>query len=529
MVRTRGQEMRRLQRKLIPVNLLVCILCIVAAVSLFFTPLLKIDLGKILKNEQMQQTILDGLGGSLGGDGGSSASALSDEEGSGEESKGNANMDIDMGAIVKAVLLPILNGVDAQIVISPMAVTKLAFSDNPGDVLMKTYLTGEGGLVEQLVNSLTETISKLGENKEVTDEIEKMVVGAVASGLKESLPEGFKEAVNVEDLQETITKLGEAKTEDAAVKTIMNYMDDLAEKNEGVSALSAEEKESLEKSVRKMYSEVVKETKNEETGEDNFSIEALICVMASKGLNESLGEGGIGSLFDGLLGNNGDNGNNGESSVKAVKYVLTEGEEGESGSTESGSTEGGSTESGSTEGGSTETEKPKGEIYTSYKDLFGSLISEEDTAKMVDQIKTSINGQVGGLTDSINQQKAALMGAWGGLMFFIALWVILFLFAFFHMFARNKRFTMWYVKLFAPYPCIIFWLAPTVAKILLAKGVIKGIDAATASIASAVLGGISSMAWIMGLCYLLLWFISIFWAFPIKRKIRRLKKQARDD
>ena len=36
MRRTRGQEIKRLQKKLIPVNLIVCILCIVAVLSLVF-------------------------------------------------------------------------------------------------------------------------------------------------------------------------------------------------------------------------------------------------------------------------------------------------------------------------------------------------------------------------------------------------------------------------------------------------------------------------------------------------------------
>ena len=39
------------------------------------------------------------------------------------------------------------------------------------------------------------------------------------------------------------------------------------------------------------------------------------------------------------------------------------------------------------------------------------------------------------------------------------------------------------------------------------------------------MGMISSLSWISGACYVVLWLISICWAFPIKRKIRRLKKE----
>ena len=36
-------------------------------------------------------------------------------------------------------------------------------------------------------------------------------------------------------------------------------------------------------------------------------------------------------------------------------------------------------------------------------------------------------------------------------------------------------------------------------------------------------GAFASFAWISLLCYGLLWLVSVFWAFPIKRKIRMLK------
>lgn len=104
------------------------------------------------------------------------------------------------------------------------------------------------------------------------------------------------------------------------------------------------------------------------------------------------------------------------------------------------------------------------------------------------------------------------------MLFFAAMWVILFLFAFFHMFAKNKRFTMWYVKLFGGTPCFLFWVLPAIGKLL-----VGNLMGETGKVAAAVFGCVSSMTWISGICYLLLWLVSIFWAFPIKRKIRKLR------
>lgn len=42
-----SDEEKRLQRKLIPLNLIVALLALVAAISLIITPLLKIDIGKL--------------------------------------------------------------------------------------------------------------------------------------------------------------------------------------------------------------------------------------------------------------------------------------------------------------------------------------------------------------------------------------------------------------------------------------------------------------------------------------------------
>lgn len=122
------------------------------------------------------------------------------------------------------------------------------------------------------------------------------------------------------------------------------------------------------------------------------------------------------------------------------------------------------------------------------------------------------------LDDTIAQVEPILKIVAIAILFFTAVWLILFLFAFLHLFAKNKRFTMWYVKLFGFLPCLIFGVAP-----LVAGAIVPGMEGG-AEIAG-ILGMISTMTWISGACYILLWIISIFWAFPIKRKIRAYNKQ----
>lgn len=96
------------------------------------------------------------------------------------------------------------------------------------------------------------------------------------------------------------------------------------------------------------------------------------------------------------------------------------------------------------------------------------------------------------------------------------MWLILFLFALFHLFAKNKRFMMWYVKLWGFSPCMVYFVVP-----LVAKGIIAAI---AGEVYASILAMLSSLTWICGVCYLLLWCVSIFWAFPIKKKIRAMKK-----
>ncbi len=154
---------------------------------------------------------------------------------------------------------------------------------------------------------------------------------------------------------------------------------------------------------------------------------------------------------------------------------------------------------------------PEGVVYTSYSDLAIAMFNGEFSTG---------EGEADGLT-SITDMMNAISEPYGYLFIFVAfhalMWVILFLFAFFRIFAKNKRFTMWYVKLVSCWPCIIFFLLPfAVSKVAASAGLPVQI--------AGIIGAITSMTWISGICYLVLWALSICWAFPIKHKIRKLRK-----
>lgn len=538
----RSKEMRRLQKKLIPVNFIVCVLCIVAAVSLFFTPLLKIDFGKILNDETIIDYAvsmfdkkdgetsgggikpMDGLieSGDVEGEEDESGEGEENESGEGEEggtSGGNSDSimeGVDASKILKPVLKEVCSSIKGDLSVSVFNITKITFSKNPGEALVD-MLADKDGLIDKVVVSLVGTMKNIGSNQEVTSAINDIVIDMVATQLANNLPESFGD-VDKEELTTTIKKLDEAKTETEAVSTIMEFIDSVQEEK-----LEGEDRENFEKQISDLYKETVKHTNPENIeGQDNFSVEAMICVMASGMVGEV---GDLNGLLDKLLGgaNEQEKEDGGEAYAK-MRAELTEDPE-ESAPGESAPE------------GSGEESKEEKEVtyYTTYEGLFGSLTGDLNEEELSTKVRETLKTQMGGFIEKINETNDSIhlfMIIFGVLAFFIGLWVILFLFAFFHMLAKNKRFTMWYVKLFAPYPAIIFWFVPTVIKLAIKSGnvTINGV-AATAeqlNLLSAILGGVSSMAWISGLCYLLLWAISILWAFPIKHKIRRLKREMRD-
>ncbi len=104
------------------------------------------------------------------------------------------------------------------------------------------------------------------------------------------------------------------------------------------------------------------------------------------------------------------------------------------------------------------------------------------------------------------------------------LWLILALFAFGHIFAKNKKVAMWYVKLVNVWPFLLFVLLPTLTMAFMPQlfslvgitGMESYLSMVTAMHPTFLGSGIYTM-----ICYLALWCVSIFWCHPIKKQIKR--------
>lgn len=386
-------EIARRQRKLIPLNIVVAIIALVAAVSLLFAPIVSVDavgLGDYITEIMNEQ--------SSGGD--------SSEEGP----------TIDTAKIVSTVTSNMGN-----VSLTTMSLATLAFSDDLTETL-KDYVSEIG----------SETLKK-SEKELITDVAVPMMVEMMEEESGEEAPDNIKnmDADAIYDKAKALetASAGEAdETISALAEELQNQL--------GEDYISDENLADLESSIRTVYDDTVAAT------DGTFTIESCICVFASKSLQES-GE-------------------------------ITQ-------------------------------------TFTSYADLIDYFM---------DSALSSGSGSDSSseLDDTIAQVEPILKIVAIALLFFTAVWLILFLFAFLHLFAKNKRFTMWYVKLFGFLPCLIFGVAP-----LVAGAIVPGMEGG-AEIAG-ILGMISTMTWISGACYILLWIISIFWAFPIKRKIRAYNKQ----
>ncbi len=108
----------------------------------------------------------------------------------------------------------------------------------------------------------------------------------------------------------------------------------------------------------------------------------------------------------------------------------------------------------------------------------------------------------------------------------MALWAILAILAFSHIFRKNRAVGMWYVKLICPWTCIIFFLLPTLAVAFLPQILsFMAIEEEMASLVTNILGlSFGGAGFYAGICYILTWLVSIFGFYPHKRKIRKMYK-----
>ena len=547
-------QMKRLQRKLVPLNIIVSIMAVVAAVTLFFSPLLEIKLGNITGNPEVIKFVDDKI-----------SEALDNGTDSVEGQTGDLLAGIDVPKIIVPVVESVVTKVNGNVSVSTYSLLGLATSKDPGEAVADMFLSEKDGLLTQLTESLVRAVMDLPQNKEVQDAIEEVILVSMSTQVKASVPEEYKDLVEPDALAQTLKSMDDAKSEEEVLVIIDDYLAEVEAKNSDGGVMDPEKKQEIKDMMSKVYQDTVEHTKDENG--DNFSVEALVCVAASGVLNseemdEVRNEDGsvdLMALIDKMMGSIGGGSEGGspeeggEPSASAFSAVASEGEvtgpdaseeggEGESGSvggnegTESGgTTEGGSEsggeegtpeEGGSTEGGATVEVK----VYTTYEDLFGKAVKlDEDEVrtqvrKLVDEYVGVYIEQAVDMINDMNGQFPVFWIAFGAFALFAGVWAIMFLFAFLRLFSKNKRFTMWYVKLLGAIPVIIFWLAPIVAGWVIPQ-YFPTLLGEFAWALPVLLGALGTMTWVSGICYVVLWLLSIFWAFPVKRKIRKMIKQ----
>lgn len=547
-------QMKRLQRKLVPLNIIVSIMAVVAAVTLFFSPLLEIKLGNITGNPEVIKFVDDKI-----------SEALDNGTDSVEGQTGDLLAGIDVPKIIVPVVESVVTKVNGNVSVSTYSLLGLATSKDPGEAVADMFLSEKDGLLTQLTESLVRAVMDLPQNKEVQDAIEEVILVSMSTQVKASVPEEYKDLVEPDALAQTLKSMDDAKSEEEVLVIIDDYLAEVEAKNSDGGVMDPEKKQEIKDMMSKVYQDTVEHTKDENG--DNFSVEALVCVAASGVLNseemdEVRNEDGsvdLMALIDKMMGSIGGGSEGGSpeegggSSASALKSAVVlegevigpdasgEGGEGDGGSVggnegaESGGTTEGGSESGGTgtpeEGGSTEggaTVEVK--VYTTYEDLFGKAVKlDEDEVrtqvrKLVDEYVGVYIEQAVDMINDMNGQFPVFWIAFGAFALFAGVWAIMFLFAFLRLFSKNKRFTMWYVKLLGAIPVIIFWLAPIVAGWVIPQ-YFPTLLGEFAWALPVLLGALGTMTWVSGICYVVLWLLSIFWAFPVKRKIRKMIKQ----
>lgn len=410
-------QLKRLQRKLIPVNIVVAIISLVAAISIMFAPLLTIDVGTVVEK----------------------VVAMTEEDGGEENSDTSAIMSV-VGSLG-----------DMKLTFTTFSILTFAFSDDPVDHVA-------GVAAEKM--------------KEAEDDI-------IASVAVEMIPQLIKsgstdvdidtENIDVPTILEKFDEVFNANSEEQTQEAINNLVDELqsqAVSSEGEQLITDEMKEDVKNVIQELLDQVIAEL-----GDEDLTLESFICVTISKFLNDS---GADWLPSDGARKAN-------AVSIKPVDEELPE--------------------------------NSSGEIYTNYHDLINGLFGAATSGENGDGETENILGDVLEIAIPALQIFSLTM------VVFALVWIIQFLFAFLHIFSKNKRFMTWYTKLWGFVPCFIFWALPLLASLILP--LIFPEMAAYLSILTAI----SSLTWISGICYLLLWLVSIFWAFPIKHKIRKLLSQ----
>lgn len=476
-----SERERKLQKKLIPLNIVVCIISLVAAITMFLTPIIKVDVGKILRDEGMIEFVEEKIDGALDKD-------LSNNE----------HDEVNYKPVLTKLVTNILSKGKGEISISAISAFRvLTASDNDKAAkVLDELLFGKNALATNLINSVVDGIANLFSTDKGREVLEEAILSTLTNQMIGSVEnQEIIDAFNKhsKELIEIFKEIDNADDNGAAVAG--KFIDKLDEYLGEDSQISPEDKQAFIDRVTEMYSN----TQDNLGDGERVTFENIICVTVSDNLD--LSKANLGNLFDGLFSKGEEESEDEESglNIKTVDEEL-DGSESENGNT----------------------------VVTNYDDLLAEMGYDKDAKdNLKEKMRTTLDNELSKLVEEkgIDNYLKYYQYVFFGILPFMVLWLILFLFSLFHMVAQNKRFTMWYVKLFCWIPAIIWLVLVLIPRLATKISFVNDFwNGDNGNVVRAVFGGISSLTWISGLCYVLLWLVSIFWAFPIKHKIRKERK-----
>lgn len=483
---------KNLQKKLIPLNIFVCILSLIAIISLYFAPIIKLDVGKALRNEEAI-VMVDGY-------------IEKSVSGTGEEKSG-----FDVVPVVSSVVRQVVTRVQGSVSLSAFKITQLALVQTEDKLgLIVDDLTGENGVVQKLIDSVAKGVTDMFVKNDdghavINGVIEDAVVNSLVSSLGSVLPEEEAELVKerltdakLAELKTTFVKINDVKSEEEVIAVVDEFVGQVSEVI-GEDNISPEDEQAVRDFMVDLYNDTMAEVEATEGAE--FNMEAMICVAVSQ--NVSLEDINLSKMLEELLNKNGEG-------KAPSRKALAE-----------------------------EEPAPPAEksVSLTYNDLLGEMgLSEAElenlSSDLTAVLRNAVNEEIGDIKDELSGLGWVYDYIYwlilAAIVIFIIPWFFLALISFFKIFAKNKRFMMWYVKLYSFIPGLIalaLLLAPVFAPKIIPLLKLEADAAAQAlSYINIACAGISSFTWISGLCFVALWIISVFWAFPIKHKIRRERK-----
>ena len=550
---------KRLQRHYIPYNIVASIIALVCIFSLIFTPIVKIDVGKVLGDDRVISTASGMVGEMVG-------NMFGSNDGSeGEEGGESLIGEIDYMPVINAVMTGVLKNVKGSITISAYSASKVALApkDKKAKVAMDELVLGDNAIVHKLIDSLADAIPNIFKQKETIQLIEQAMVKTIITSIASELPDEVAEILTVENvtkLTDSIKKLEnipEGQTvEDVAddfVNTISEILgDDFNVETDG---------EAIRNFIVDNYEETLEYT-------ENFSLEALIAITISKNFD-------LGSVNEDESKPSTEPETEESSALKRAVADEVDGEEAPDGEGEGEDPDNPSeidpdNPSGEDPDNPSENDPPAGEEPDdpSEDDPSGGEEPEEpsenDGERVIcttyDELLKQLGFDTGAMSELSANVKAIVEGAVDEylgeyikylefyqyvfylMLIFAAPWALMIFFAFLHLFLKNKRVRLWYVKLVGFIPALA-WVLPMLAGVILNlvllfinKGWLSFIPLEIVQfitenipLIKAVLGGFSSFMWICGVCYLLVWLISIFWGYPISRKIKKARRLAKEE